>query len=292
MSELKQQLQKAKADVDAVREATQALRLKSREAIAEVKKFYADAAELKKQRDAENEKVQEFKKKRITAEKKSAEILQQLQALRGQLVGLPKADSPGRLRATLERLEWEQMTEAVSAKAEKELSRQINELRKQLGPAEKMREVFAQIRPLEEQLRAAMAEVRIYRTEMAKDAKASDAHHEAMLKLYKKAASLSKKIGENLKELDAKRALLNEERKEFFQIQGQFRGAEQAQIAARRAEEKAERDRIQAEKDAERNATKKKAASIAEKALERFRAGGKLTWEDLQAIQEAGLELK
>ena len=63
-------------------------------------------------------------------------------------------------------------------------------------------------------------------------------------------------------------------------------------MGARKAEEKAERDRIQAEKDAEKATVRQKAAGIAEKALERFRNGGKLTWEDLQAIQEAGLELK
>ncbi len=292
MSELKEQLHKAKADVQAVQEQTDALRLKSRESIAQVKQFYSDAGELKKKRDAENEKVQEFKKKRQEAESRAGKILTQLQALRSQIDELPKADSPGRLKAELERLEWEQMTEAVSAKAEKELSRRINELRAQLGPAEKMRGVFAQLKPLEDQLRAASAEVRIYRTELTKHAKASDTHHEAMLKLYKKAESLSKKIGENLKELDQKRALLDEERKEFFQIQGQYRQTEESQRAAFRSEEKAERDRMQSEKQAERNAIKKKATAIAEKALEKFRAGGKLTWEDLQAIQEAGLELK
>ncbi|MBI2445750.1 hypothetical protein HYV43_05155 [Candidatus Micrarchaeota archaeon] len=292
MTELKEQLHKAKADVQAVQEQAYALRLKSREAIADVKKFYADAAELKKMRDAENEKVREFKKKRQEAESKVTEAIEKLKPLRGQLDGLPRAESPGRLRAELERLEWEQQTEAVSPKAEKELSRRIKDLREQLAPAEKARGVFEQIKPLEENLRAATAEVRIYRTELAKHAKASDAHHEAMLKLYKKAESLSKKIGENLKQLDEKRALLDEERKEFFQIQGQVKGAEKAQMDARRAEEKAERDRIQAEKEAERNAIKQKATGIAEKALEKFRAGGKLTWEDLQAIQEAGLELK
>ena|GEM_PF-3271138 len=290
VSELKEKLHKAKADVEAVHEQTQALRLKSRESIAQVKAFYAEAGELKKQRDTENGKVQEFKKKRLEAEQKAGKILTQLQALRGQLDGLPKAESPGRLKAELERLEWEQMTEAVSAKAEKELSRRIKELRGQMGPAEKLIGIFGQIRPLEEQLRAASAEVRIYRTELAKHAKASDARHEAMLKLYKKAQSLSKKIGENLKELDAKRALLDEERKEFILIQGQYRQTEESQRNAFRSEERTERDRMHVEKQAERNATKKKAALIAEKALERFRSGGKLTWEDLQAIQEAGLD--
>jgi len=292
VTELKEQLHKAKADVLSVQEQTYALRLKSREAIGEVKKFYAEAAELKKLRDAENEKVQEFKKKRQESEVKVAEALEKLKTLRGQLEGLPKAESPGRLRAELERLEWEQQTEAVSPKAEKELSRRIKELREQLGPAEKLRGVFAQMKPLEDGLRAAQAESRIYRTELSKHAKASDHHHEAMLKLYKKADSLSKKIGENLKQLDEKKTLLDEERKEFFQIQGQVKGAEKAEWEARKAEEKAERDRIKAEQDAEKASLKHKATGIAEKALEKFRNGGKLTWEDLQAIQAAGLELK
>ncbi len=292
MTELKEQLHKAKADVQIVQEQAYALRIKSREAIGEVKKFYAEASELKKLRDAENEKVKEFKKKRQEAEEKVNEAIEKLKPLRGQLDGLPRAESPGRLRSELERLEWEQQTEAVSPKAEKELSRRIKDLRDQLAPAEKARGVFEQIKPLEESLRAATAEVRIYRTELTKHAKASDAHHESMLKLYKKAESLSKKIGENLKELDAKKAMLDEERKEFFQIQGQVKGAEKAEWEARKAEEKAERDRIQAEKDAEKATVRQKAAGIAEKALERFRNGGKLTWEDLQAIQEAGLELK
>lgn len=292
MSELKQQLQKTKVEIDAVREATQVLRLKSREAIAQVKQFYNEAAELKKQRDSENEKVQEFKKKRQEAEKKVEELKTELQALKSQVAGLPKNETPGRLRAELERLEWEQQTEAVSPKAEKELSRKINELRAQLGPAEKMREVFDKIKPIEERLRSATAEARIYRTELAKHAKASDAFHDLMLKIYKKADSLSKKIGENLKELDEKRALLDEERKEFTQIRGQIRTVEQADRAARIAEEKAERDRIQTEKDVEKAKIKQKATTLAEKALEKFRQGGKLTWDDLQAIQEAGMELK
>ncbi|MBI5225988.1 hypothetical protein HY994_01975 [Candidatus Micrarchaeota archaeon] len=292
MTELKEQLQKAQADVRSVEEQTYALRIKSREAITQVKQFYAEAAELKKSRDSQNEKVQEFKKKRKDAETKANAILTQLQALRSQLDSLPKAQSPGHLKAELERLEWEQMTEAVSAKAEKELSRRINDLRNQLGPAEKLKGVFAEIHPLEEQLRAASAEVRIYRNELSKHAKASDAHHEAMLKLYKKAQSLSKKIGENLKELDAKKALLDEERKEFFQISGQVRTAEGAERAQYRAQQKADADALKAEKDAQHKATQSRAAGIAEKALERFRTGGKLTWEDLQAIQAAGLDTK
>ena len=174
----------SQADVQIVQEQAYALRTKSREAIANVKKFYAEASNSKNCGMRRTES-QEFEK--------AAGSGRQSQGGVGKLPPFEaswrssKADPPPPLE--LERLEWEPRTKP--SHQPKELSQRIRTART-AGSGGKKRGVFAQMKPLEDNLRA----VRLKSASTARigqTRKASDAHHEAMLKLYKKAESFPRR---------------------------------------------------------------------------------------------------
>ncbi len=278
--ELEEQLQQAKQGFFDAKKDTDSLKIKNREAMDQLRAFYDDAKKEKALRNEENQKVQECKKNRQAAEEKVVNARNALAELRGKITLLPKATAPQNLRRELEQLEWVQQTEAHSPKEEKEISRKISELRKQLGPAEALHETFKQIRPLEDALREANGDARQWREKQKEHARKSDEHHNNQIKNLKKADALSQKIAESIKQIGEKFSALNEERDQLNQLRGTIRKAE-----------KEEEDKIKAEEAALASMQKNKARAIAEQALEKFRTGGTISLGDLQAIQAAGLEL-
>lgn len=265
---------------DAAKGKIQELRIQNRQAIEDVKLLHADAKKEKELRDAENAKVREFKKTWQAQEQAAAKIKEQLAELRKTISSNAKGQDPERLKQELEQLEWVQQTEALSKEEDREIARKIKSILKALPEAQKASESFQQIRDLEKTLYAANDVARKTRQQMAHHAKESDAHHKNHVTLLKKANSLSKKITERFKQLDAKRAELMEEHQKI-----------KAERKARKDEAKADRDAIKQERNAAAAKAKEKAKKLAGPVLEKLKSGGKLTLEDLQIIQEAGIDL-
>ncbi|MBI5036048.1 hypothetical protein HZC09_01770 [Candidatus Micrarchaeota archaeon] len=271
------ELEKAKEDVEVVRKQVQSLVLKNKEALANMRELYATAKSEKEKRDGENAKVKELKGQKAKAEEAVAKAKEAMDKSDAALKNLQEMDNPRELKRQIEQLEWIQQTEA-SPKEEKELSKKINDLRKKLPAAEEKSGAFAERAKVRDELRKANAAARETREKMRETAKKSDEHHATYVKALKKASALQEKLSEAFKDLDQKRALLKTERDEFDQMRGEIR--QQA---------KEEREKERKEQESIERRQKQKATEMGKEALEGFKKGKKLTLEDLQAIQEAGL---
>ncbi len=272
--------QDPRKSLETARDKVQKLRLSNREAIAEVQKLHADAKNRRELRDAENAKVKKAKANWQAAEKEAQAARDKLAEARKALGNVPKSRPPTALQAELERLEWVQQTEALSPKEEKQIGKKIKDLLKILPDAKKASAAFDGIGPLATAMREANEAAKTARREMNEHARKSDEMHQAFLKAIKKADSLSKKITEKFKELDEKRAALDAQLGERRQQQKTLRDKERREMEALKKE--------QAEFDAK---AREKATGLAQKAIEKFKNGGKLSMQDIQAIQAAGLDL-
>ncbi|MBI4360189.1 hypothetical protein HY572_00255 [Candidatus Micrarchaeota archaeon] len=266
--------------LDAAKGKVAELRIQNRQAIEEVKALHENAKKEKELRDAENQAVKNLKKAWQDQEHAAAHIKQELAAARKQTDAVPRGQNPQRLKAELEQLEWVQQTEALSKQEDREISKKVKAILKALPEAETASGTFQKIRELEKTLYAANDSARKTRQEMSQHAKKSDDHHKNHVTLLKKANSLSKKITERFKELDEKRAALMEEEQKI-----------RDERKAERDSAKADREALKTERQHANTKAREKARLLAGKVLEKIKNGGKLTLEDLQIIQEAGIDL-
>lgn len=272
-----EKLEAAKNDVFAAKKELQVLVAKNREAITHLRGFFEKARAEKQKRDEENKKVQELKAKRTEGEKKVDEAREKLEKLDKTLSANPDVENPRELKEKIDKLEWFQQTEANTSE-EKKVGVEIKALRQQLPEAEKKGSAYAERSKFRKQLRDASLELRKIRQEMGVHAKKSDEHHTAMIKAFEKAKTLKEKLNEAFKDLDQKRALLATEQKEFSEIRTALMSEEKAEMEKERAEAKAVHDQQMA-----------KVSTKAKDALDKLKSGKKISLEELQAIQQAGL---
>ena len=253
--------------------------------IAEFRQLLVKAKQLRGQRDGLNARV-------IVLRDKKNELLGKLKTLAGSLrearakAGVEKEAAAPRLKekgpslnqlaAEFERLEWEQQTEALSIKESKALEKRLRELRKQMPAASKGVKASAQVRQLSKELRPVKEELDKARAEFDAARKESDARHEEAMALSKKADELGKKIGENIKILGEKREAEGEERRKYGERLKQVMTAEER-------EEKARLQKKRREHDKRLDEFKLKAQKVREK----LKAGGKLSMEEFQILQQA-----
>ncbi|MFA4946633.1 MAG: hypothetical protein WC607_03810 [Candidatus Micrarchaeia archaeon] len=270
----------AKKKRDLSEKEARELAKKNRERIDELRETMSTSSEARRKRDEENAKVKEYKEKRLAAEtevdKVKTELDEKKEKLR-LLVGDSKMPFE-KLQREIEELEWIQQTEATSAKRERELSKQINDLRKQLPSSEEAKKLYTDVGALRERLSKLNAEARDNRKLMEEHARESDVHHNKHLAAYKSGKALQEKISSAMGVLDVKRGEADAANGELAGIQRKKRDEESQEYEKERRETRAKETEI-------KHRVELKAKDI----LEKFRSGEKLSMEEFLILKESGL---
>ena len=225
------------------------------------------ADEAKGKRDVENEAVAEAKKKREESNAKFEEMKKELAEKEKTAAGIGETGNFYGLQRDLERTEWLLQTEATSPKKEKEMSKRAKEIREELGKSKKAYALRQEVHVLRERLADMATEAKAAHLAVVLHAKESDAMHTKMLKLRGEAETLSKSISENLEKIPpAERPSMNESQE-------------------RRAPPRERRQERPIQ------VTQPKSGDLNEEAdrvLERFKKGEKISSEEIQLLQTTG----
>ena len=250
------------------------------ERIGLLKQTIAESNEARRVRDAENKAASEFREKRRAIEDEINGMRAKMDALQKEMHEMPSTpggEDPDRLMRRIEDLEWIQQTEALSATKEKEMSKRIKELRKKMPNASRNMTVRAEMRGLREAIRNKSGEAKALREEMEKHARLADEQHAKRVALLEKARKMEEKLADVLKELGDVRDKADDAHEGFLEARGEARRITDAE----RAKEKAE-------KDAKDKEMCPKLGEQAKAILTKFKAGEKLSFEEIQVLQETG----
>ena len=274
-----QALEAMKRQRDALNKDARALAQINKEQIAKYKECESEAADARRKRDAENATVKQLVDEKRAIEAEIGGAKQALSVARKNLAGMEGfVENPERIQEQIERLEWQQQTEACNAREEKAFGRRIAELKARLprsatavAALKELRETRVKLGVLIEKSRALSAKIREH-------AGKSDEHHAEVVKASERANRISEKISHQFSALDETRAKANEQHRAFVDAKRDTRSQEEneaaRELAARRARER------------------KAKSALGEKArrlFDEFKKGKKLSMDELLILQEAGV---
>ncbi len=286
----------AKPDIEAIREKRQLsqkqvseLVTQNRQNIARFKDLSSKIKLEKQRRDELNAKTKELRAKRHEMIEKIKDARAKLNAVLDEVKKIPAGPNAEQLKAEIDSLEWSLSTVARSAKAEKELSKKIRELEKQLPLAVKKVDASGAIRALRTEIRGLEAPLEALDRELRPALEEANGHHRKLISYYKEAEQLSKSISYAFSQLDMVRLEAATDAKAYSEAVGAVREKELGYQQELRELERAEREKENAEKDAAKSATQKKIFEAAKPIYEKFRAGKKISTEEFLILQGSGL---
>jgi uncharacterized coiled-coil DUF342 family protein len=242
---------------------------------AEVKQLSDEVRKLKSQRDALNGRVKELKLKRDELRTQAAEkretlskLLDQTQQMSEQLKG-----SVSELYHQINSLEWYIQTNPLAPKTERNIIAKISALELNLAKHKGLRNVKDKLVQLRVEVGALRIQAQATHAELTKTAEESEKVHKSMYEL-------AKKLIEKKKEADSKHARfleLNRERREAVsKLRESLERIDQLRTKIGETKE-SQSPRLKGEK------VKSK---YKEAATEKMRTGGKLSFEEFQALME------
>ena len=169
------------------------------------------------------------------------------------------------------------MTKPLGKDKENEIIKQISILAKQIEEREKIYEQNDEVKNLVQQLRDAKAEAEVYHHQVSEYAEKAQAAHDKMIGFYEQADRLRKEAdAAQAKFVECKQAADEEHKKHIEQIKSVH-----------------EMDRDASSFRNKKNSVRKKKSDTegkkeAKEIFERFKAGDKLSTEDLMALQKSG----
>ncbi len=243
------------------------LKGKNSELLGQLRQLFDKADQEKKARDLENAAVKQLV---ANISKTRSELQQVSQSLAELRKTLPRQQSPESIKkeiASLEyalQLNYSPALEKTTGKSIKQLTSQLRLLKANAPGFEELSKLRKKLAELKAQLRATLAELK-------QRSGKSEVHHQAMLEALKKAGGIQSSF--SLAELQEKRELLASLNKE-------------------------ERSRQRSEADAHRRETREKTGNKlrevrrkAQEIMERFKKGETISFEELQVLQAAGMEI-
>lgn len=267
---------------------TQQLSSANRETMNEFKGVLEKLKAEKAARDEFTAQVRSLKDKRDAVD---AELQAIQNTIRSNIDKLKASNATGSganvggLKRELDALEWRQQTESLRPSEERSLSLQIRDIRKMLKTVEVASPVQKELDAARAQFNEKRDAIRALSNDIQKLAAQSQAHHESLLSLSKRATALRKQIKTTFDSIDQEREKIGEMESEL----GVMEDVLDDQDDARR---QATHEEMQKERAAQEHAHAEKKKEIQGKAKEiyaAFKAGAKLSLEDLQMLQAAGL---
>ena len=234
---------------------------------AQVRELVDEAGKCREERDSLNQKVRETKELRDEWNQKVTALKEQLAPYRNEKSDEKNEVPVKQLKKQLQDLEYTQMTKPLGKDKENEIIKQIAVLAKQIEEREKVYEQNDEVKNLVQQLRDAKAEAEVYHHQVSEYAEKAQAAHDKMIGFYEHAQA---------KFVECKQAADEEHKKHIEQIKSVH-----------------EMDRDASNFRNKKNSVRKKKSDSegkkeAKEIFERFKAGDKLSTEDLMALQKSG----
>ncbi|MBI4406285.1 hypothetical protein HY571_00025 [Candidatus Micrarchaeota archaeon] len=243
------------------------LKGKNSELLGLLRQLFDKADQEKKTRDAENAAVKQLV---TNIAKTRSELKQADQALSNLQKTLPRQRSPDSVKKEIASLEYNLQLN-YSPSREKTTGKRIKELTNQLRTLAANAPKFEEFSRLRKQFAELKAQLKAMLSELKQRTAQSESHHQAMLEALKKADKLQSSL--SLGELEEKRGLLANMNKE-------------------------ERLRQRSESIENRKETRRKITSKlrevrqkAQEIMEKFKKGETISFEELQVLQAAGMEI-
>ena len=243
---------------------------------AKVRELVDQAAKHREVRDEMNAKVREAKESRDHWNKIVNELSEKVGKIKKE--NLPKSGpSISRLKKDLKNLEFKQMTSVLSKDKEQELIEQMASIQNQIKEREKAYESNEEVKNAVKELREAKEKAEAYHREVSEYAEKAQSAHDAMIALYEQADAVRKEADAAQEAFVANKIRADEEHKLHIENIRQVHDYDKIISGMRQKARKAKR------KEDETSAKEE-----AEKIFDRFKAGEKLSTEDLMALQKSG----
>ncbi len=244
----------------------------------QVRELVDEAGKCREERDSLNQKVRETKELRDEWNQKVTALKEQLAPFRNTERNDEKNEVPVKqLKKQLQDLEYTQQTKPLGKDKENEIIKQISVLAKEIAEREKSYEQNDEVKGLVGQLREAKAQAETYHRQVSEYAEKAQAAHDKMIGFYEQADKLRKEAdAAQAKFIECKQAADEEHKKHIEQI---------------KTVHQMDRDTAGKNRDKGGNRTKKRDfdnKKEAKEIFERFKAGDKLSTEDLMALQKSG----
>ncbi|MCL2712782.1 MAG: phosphoserine phosphatase [Methanomassiliicoccaceae archaeon] len=249
---------------------------------AQVRTLVDEASKHRENRDELNVKVRESKDLRDEWNKKVAELNEKVSALRKDIEPAQDRRSEGevpikQLKKQLRELEFKQQTNPLGKDKENEIVKQISQLAKQIAEKEKASEQGGEVKELVYQLRESKSQAEVYHKAVSEYARAAQTAHDDMIALYEEADKLRKEAdAAQLQFIECKTQADEEHKKHIEQIESVHK-MDKDVVAIKSKKAKDRKKKVD-------NEFKKEAEEI----FERFKAGEKLSTEDLMSLQKSG----
>ncbi|MFA6049573.1 MAG: hypothetical protein WC792_06540, partial [Candidatus Micrarchaeia archaeon] len=238
---------------------------------------------LKAEKTARDELTQQVRSVKDKRDAVDNELRAIQDKIRSSIDQLKRSSAPGTgggtgyLKRELDALEWRQQTENLRPSEDRELSRQIKEIRKILKTAETLSPVQKELDAARLAFNEKRDAIRALTGEIQKLAAQSQAHHEALLSLSKRANTLRKQIKSTFDSIDQEREKIGELESELGVMEDVLDEKEDERRAATHEEIQKER----AHQEAKHAEKKKEIQGKAKEIYAAFKAGAKLSLEDL-----------
>lgn len=247
----------------------------------QVRGLVDEAGKCREERDSYNQKVRETKELRDEWNQKVSALKEQLAPYRSEKSDDRNEVPVKQLKKQLQDLEYTQMTKSLGKDKENEIVKQISTLAKQIEEREKAYSENDEVQELVQQLRDAKAQAEAYHHQVSEYAEKAQAAHDKMIGYYEQADRLRKEAdAAQAKFVECKQAADEEHRKHIEQI----KSVHEIDRDAAGYRGKGKGGRTGGKRRVESAENKKEAKEI----FERFKAGEKLSTEDLMALQKSG----
>ncbi|MDW5564196.1 MAG: phosphoserine phosphatase [Methanomassiliicoccus sp.] len=283
LEELEQKRQLHNVEAERHRKARDELNEKTREWVekrdtlnGKVRELVDQAAKHREARDQLNVKVRESKEQRDKWNKLVNELNEKVTKIKKD--NLPKNGPPvSKLKKELKTLEFKQMTSVLSKEKEQEIIEQMGQLQAQIKEREKAYDQNEEVKNAIKELRDAKDQAESHHRSVSESAEKAQAEHDAMIGLYEQADALRKEADSAQESFIANKVNADEEHKKHIENIRQVHDYDKIIAGMRQKARKAKK------KDDEASAKEE-----AEKIFDKFKAGEKLSTEDLMALQKSG----
>jgi len=247
----------------------------------QVRTIVDEASKHRENRDELNVKVRESKELRDEWNKKVAELNDKVSALRKDREPAEKkgeGEVPTKqLKKQMKDLEFTHQTRAMGKDEENKIMKQITQLAHQIEEREKSSEQGGEVKELVHQLREAKVQAEVYHKAVSEYARLAQTAHDDMIALYEQADTLRKEADAAQEKFVECKTLADEEHKKHIE---QIKTVHEMDkdvgaIKSRKAKDRRKKVDVESKKEAE-------------EIFERFKAGEKLSTDDLMALQKSG----
>ncbi len=242
----------------------------------QVRKFIDEANARRDLRDKLNAEVRETKAQRDEWNHKFNDLSAKVMALRREK--MPKSGlSLRKFKTELRALEKKHMTTVLSTDKERALVEQISELSGRIKAMEKEIEQFSEVKQAEKDARDAKDNAENFHRKVSELAEKAQIEHDSMLKLYDEADKHRKEADAAQEEFIKTKLAADEQHREHIEHIRQVHDFDKiiSGIRDRTRKARKEKDDTSAKKEAE-------------EIFDKFRAGEKLSTEDIMVLQKSG----